>query len=157
MSRKTRWCEIAWAAAAFWALAACGVSTLDPAPVPLDAEPEADPDPDPSDAGSNVTDAQTGSEGSVFSCSVKAPTACPNPAPRYADVLPIFQQRCTGCHSGVADGPWPLTEYEHIADWQDIIRGAMIDCSMPPPDAGVPMTNDERLAILTWIRCALPP
>jgi hypothetical protein len=57
----------------------------------------------------------------------------------------------------VNDGPWPLTSYEHVANWQDIIRGAMLACTMPPADAGNLMTNDERMAILVWIRCALPP
>ena len=29
-------------------------------------------------------------------------------------------------------------------------------CDGPPPDAGVPMTNEERLTILTWLRCGFP-
>jgi hypothetical protein len=89
-------------------------------------------------------------------CTVRAPTACPEPPPRYADVLPIFEQRCIICHSGAPNGPWPLDGYEHIADWQDNIRSDMLDCSMPPFDAGVPITLEERMAILTWIRCGLP-
>jgi hypothetical protein len=86
---------------------------------------------------------------------VPAPTACPEPAPRYADVAPIFQQRCVICHSGW-EGPWPLNDYGHVADWQDSIRTNLLDCSMPPPDAGIPITVEERVAILTWIRCGLP-
>lgn len=90
------------------------------------------------------------------SCMVQAPTSCPSPAPTYEDVTPIFEARCIICHSGAIDGPWPLTAYEHVADWQDAIRAELLDCSMPPPDAGVPITKDERLAILNWIRCGLP-
>jgi hypothetical protein len=69
----------------------------------------------------------------------------------------IIERRCLGCHSGVPEGPWPLTTYEHVADWQDVVRTDLLDCSMPPPDAGVPITIDERIAILTWIRCGFPP
>lgn len=90
------------------------------------------------------------------SCSVPAPTSCPSPAPRYADVAPIFESRCVRCHAGEPGGPWSLADYGHVSDWQDTIRVSMRDCSMPPPDAGVPMTVEERVAILTWIRCGLP-
>ncbi|HEY7371170.1 MAG TPA: hypothetical protein VIF57_03260 [Polyangia bacterium] len=89
----------------------------------------------------------------VFVCSVQAPTACPDPPPRYADITPIVQQRCVPCHNGLPGGPWPLLQYSHLADWQDVIRGQMLDCSMPPPDAGVPMEDSERVTILTWILC----
>jgi predicted small lipoprotein YifL len=112
--------------------------------VPDDAEPS-DGGPDPLDGSPRPV-----------SCSVTAPTSCPDPPPRYADVQPIFEQRCILCHNGTNDGPWALTDYEHIADWQEIIRADLLDCTMPPVDAGVPITRDERLAILVWIRCALP-
>ena len=85
-----------------------------------------------------------------------APTSCPSPAPAYASVKPIFEQRCTTCHAGVPGGPWSLRDYEHIVDWADTIRGELLGCAMPPPDAGVPITKEERLAILTWIRCDTP-
>jgi hypothetical protein len=111
-------------------------------------------DADPSDAGPDPLDASPHSDAS---CSITAPTSCPDPPPHYADVEPIFRERCVYCHSGTNDGPWSLTDYEHIADWQDIIRGDLLDCTMPPVDASVPLTHDERMAILVWIRCALPP
>jgi hypothetical protein len=130
------------------ALAACGAKG------DLGAHPS---DVDPGDAGPG--EAGPGpSDGSPIpsSCGVMAPTSCPDPPPRYADVTPIFQQRCILCHNGTNDGPWALTDYEHIADWQEIIRADLLDCTMPPADAGVPITREERLAILVWIRCALP-
>lgn len=104
------------------------------------------------DAGGGSPDA--GQEPS--SCLVPAPTACPDPAPRYADVSPLFESRCVRCHNGTPGGPWSLADYAHVADWQDTIRSSLRDCSMPPPDAGVAMTVEERIAILTWIRCDLP-
>jgi hypothetical protein len=91
-------------------------------------------------------------------CTVSAPTMCPEPAPTFADVAPIFEQRCasSSCHSGFVGGPWPLDDYEHISDWQDVVRAEVVSCSMPPADANVPITDDERLTILNWIRCDLP-
>lgn len=89
-------------------------------------------------------------------CSVTAPTACPDPAPRYADVAPVLQAKCVTCHSGVAGGPWPLTDYEHVADWQNEIRAELLDCSMPPADAGAPITKEESTLLLNWVRCGAP-
>lgn len=90
-------------------------------------------------------------------CAVMAPTECPAPAPRYRDVATIVEQRCaTPCHSGVPDGPWPLIDYEHVADWADVVRASLLDCSMPPADGGVSITTNERLTILAWIRCGFP-
>jgi hypothetical protein len=106
------------------------------------------------DAGSQPEDG--GTDPLPTSCPVPAPTSCPDPAPHYPDVAPIFERRCVTCHAGAPGGPWSLKDYGHVADWQDTIRSNLRDCSMPPPDAGVPMTIEERLAILTWIRCGLP-
>ena len=91
-------------------------------------------------------------------CTVSAPTMCPDPAPTFADVTPIFERRCAiaGCHTGFVGGPWPLDTYEHIADWQDVVRAEVVSCSMPPADANVPITDEERLTILNWVRCGLP-
>jgi uncharacterized membrane protein len=81
--------------------------------------------------------------------------ACPTPALRYVDVKPIFDQRCISCHSPSWTGPWPLDTYGHVADWQDDIRTNLLRCSMPPPDAGIPITTEERRQILTWLACGL--
>jgi uncharacterized membrane protein len=89
-------------------------------------------------------------------CVSDAPTLCPATAPRYADVAPIIRARCATCHSGAADGPWPLDSYGHIADWQNEIRSELLRCTMPPLDASVALLPEERLTILTWLRCGLP-
>jgi hypothetical protein len=89
------------------------------------------------------------------------PTTCPTPRVTFDDVKPIFQARCvSACHNGVTPDPhipgatlWPLIERMHILDWQDSVRAMMADCSMPPPDAGVPMTIEDRRAIIEFIRC----
>jgi hypothetical protein len=103
----------------------------------------------------NEGDGGTGN-GEPPACSVPAPTACPDPAPRYADVAPIFERRCITCHNGTPGGPWALSDYAHISDWQDTVRSNIRDCSMPPPESESAMTLEERVAILTWIRCGLP-
>jgi uncharacterized membrane protein len=97
-------------------------------------------------------------DGGALVCTVEAPTACPDPAPTFADVQPIIQSRCTPCHNGVdPDGPWPLVTYRHVADWADVVRDEVLTCAMPPEDGGIPMTDEDRTAILTWIRCGYPP
>jgi hypothetical protein len=97
----------------------------------------------------------TTSDAGALVCTVQPPTVCPDPAPRWADVSPIFQSRCVECHNGMVGGPWPLMQYQHVADWSDLVRSMLVDCSMPPPDAGRPMTDEERVAILTWILCGV--
>jgi hypothetical protein len=93
-----------------------------------------------------------------------APMACPTPPVTYAKVEPIFQARCANiCHNGMTPDPtnnnipfWSLKDYQHVSDWRDTIRQVMVDCSMPPADAGVPLTVEERWAILEFLYCGLP-
>jgi len=89
-------------------------------------------------------------------CAIQAPTACPEPAPTYVDVEPIFGARCVVCHDGVANGPWPLNSYGHVASWRDSIRAVLLGCVMPPVDSGMSIPDQESLLILTWIRCGMP-
>jgi hypothetical protein len=82
----------------------------------------------------------------------------------YGNVKPIFDARCVSiCHNGTTPDPsapgtniWGLIDYAHIKDWSDTVRDTMASCEMPPADAGVPMTIEERRAILEFIRCGLP-
>ncbi len=89
-------------------------------------------------------------------CTGKLPTMCVAPRPTYADVAPIFGERCVTCHSGDPEGPWPLTSYEHVADWAETIRDDLRTCTMPPSDSGVELAEIERQEILMWIRCGSP-
>jgi hypothetical protein len=109
------------------------------------------------DAGADATAGDAGQAGETprVSCDVVAPSACVEPKPAYADVTPILQERCVLCHNGQAGGPWPLTTYGHVADWQNEIREMVSKCFMPPVDANVPMTAAEREKILMWIRCGV--
>ena len=103
------------------------------------------------DAAASVSDASA-----PRACTVSAPTSCPTPMPRYADVEPIFKQRCVVCHAPTGTGPWPLDDYQHVSDWQVDIRADLLSCSMPPPDAGLTIPPAESMQILTWLRCNLP-
>lgn len=105
-------------------------------------------------------EAGAGGEGGAYTppeCTVVAPTACPDPMPTYADVEPIFTERCVICHMGSADGPWPLNNYGHVSSWSVEIRAMLLDCSMPPPEERTPLPNELSSKILTWIRCGMPP
>ncbi len=102
-----------------------------------------------------TTDVSPGSDAAV-ECNVAAPSACPDPMPTYDTIEPIIEKHCLACHYGQPMGPWPLTSYEHVADWYDIIRGAMLNCTMPPPEATTTMTVAERTQLLEWLRCGYP-
>lgn len=107
------------------------------------AEPAGESDPDAAAPGPEV-------------CDVRAPTECTEPSSSYADVEPIIQARCVGCHDGTS-AEWPLTSYSHVADWAPDIRSMMLSCAMPPPESGLTMPTAEREALLRWIRCGFPP
>ena len=88
-------------------------------------------------------------------CEFTQPTECPDPAPHYADVEPIFQNTCQECHALDGD-QWPLDTYGHVADWNDLIRDELRSCTMPPPDSGVRLEAADRELILTWLLCGFP-
>lgn len=88
-------------------------------------------------------------------CTVEAPTGCTDPDLRYADIEPIIEERCLGCHDGRGE-QWPLTSYSHVANWFTQIRSMMLTCGMPPPESGLTMPVEEREKLLLWIRCDVP-
>lgn len=93
----------------------------------------------------------------AIECLTKAPTACAEPSPHYAaDIKPIVDSICINCHKGEKDGPWSLAAYEHLADWHDLLRTAMLKCNMPPVDSGYTMTLEQRQTMLNWLRCGFP-
>src|SRR6185312_14185331 len=109
-------------------------STADSSVAPvIDAGPPIDPGVDPTAAAIQA------------SCGISPPTDCPSPPPTYADLAPVIQTHCVPCHDGAtSQSQWPLTEYEHVADWADTIRDELIHCEMPPLDGGVVIAADDR-------------
>jgi hypothetical protein len=89
------------------------------------------------------------------SCPSDVPDACVQPAPTWAAVLPIIQARCGSCHKEDA-GQWPLNEYQYVIDWEPSFVGDIVACTMPPADAGIELTQDERTTLLNWIACGAP-
>lgn len=78
----------------------------------------------------------------------------------YQDVKPIVDAKCTMCH--VADGiaPFPLDNYEDIADRSGAVKDALIDGTMPPwpPNADCntyygdrSIDDTQRQTIVDWI------
>ena len=94
------------------------------------------------------------------SCTALDASVCTSPPPSFsADVMPIVNRACNAtCHApGV--GPWPFTSYDDVHDWETIIQGDIIRCSMPPADAAAAngvLTDSERATILDWMACGAP-
>jgi hypothetical protein len=95
---------------------------------------------------------------SVVSCDFSPPEACSAPDRGFATVMPVIERACGSCHDGADPaGPWPLTSYEDVTDWADLVRTDLSNCAMPPPASGVALSTAERGAIIDWILCGSPP
>jgi len=92
------------------------------------------------------------------SCPDDLPRSCPNPAPTFsADVSPLIQKHCAGCHSADGEEPnRPLINYDSITGSMDatarMVETQLVACAMPPSNQP-PLTAEERQAILGWIVC----
>jgi hypothetical protein len=96
----------------------------------------------------------------ALTCSaLDAGATCPTDGPTYeATIQPILARSCLpGCHDSSPDAAWPLTDFDDITAWSTYIESDLIRCTMPPPDAGVAITDDERNEIFTWLGCGTPP
>jgi len=92
------------------------------------------------------------------SCQNDLPTACPSPAPTFsADVAPLIQKYCAGCHSADGEEPKPLlVNYDSVTGSMDstarMVETQLVQCNMPPSDHPQ-LTSEERQTILGWIIC----
>jgi hypothetical protein len=92
-------------------------------------------------------------QSAVFIChDVDAGASCAGE--NYGTIKPIIDRACVPCHfdSDAPDASWPLTTYDDVREWDDQIRIDVLNCSMPPRDAGVTMTDNERARVVNWIR-----
>lgn len=116
----------------------------------------------PSSGGGRIVDAgrdaRTDARPPSGGCAVDPVTKCPSPKPSYkSDVVPIMNAKCMSCHSGAdANGPWPLTDLQEIVDWKTQFIRDVQTCTMPPLDAGVPLTAEESATLLGWLVCGAP-
>jgi hypothetical protein len=63
-----------------------------------------------------------------------------------ADIAPIVQRRCAGCHIEGGFGPMPLTHYREARNWSRAISEHAIDGLMPPwpAAAGIGDFDNDR-------------
>jgi hypothetical protein len=91
------------------------------------------------------------------SCTATTHPVCPASTPHYADVEPILQKSCIPCHPGPPGATqWPLTAYDDITPWADVIQDQLCENAMPPADGGIGIDPSDRLTILDWVQCGAP-
>src|SRR5262245_2011693 len=85
-----------------------------------------------------------GSGGDGDSCSAEVPGSCPSSAPSYkTDIRPIFQSRCTSCHTSAGSQPDPLLDtHAGVSKDKDRVKTELTECAMPP-SGSTPITAEE--------------
>ncbi len=62
-----------------------------------------------------------------------------------ASVQPIFERRCTGCHTSDGFGPMPLETYDQARQWGAAIKQQVLEgrCrrGRPPADSAISRTT----------------
>lgn len=100
-------------------------------------------------------------------------TPTPGPPPSFAnDVMPILEERCSGCHSGDTTlGGWDMTTHDSVINSGDHgpgvvpedpegsllvrkIKGIQSVGTIMPPSG--PMAQDEIQVIIDWIAAGAP-
>lgn len=80
--------------------------------------------------------------------------ACDGSPPRdVREVLPIFEKRCFGCHTGdgVAAEEHDFSHVEALRAARGTIADEIATCSMPPRSR---LDDSEASALLLWATCA---
>ena len=109
--------------------------------------------------------ASFGCQKSGVECMPPPVVACPDGGgPSFeTDVLPIFQQVCDNCHA--PDAPKADRQTPYLTNYQQIYgpsagseAGAINiqvfdNCAMPPANAPVPLSDDQRQTLLVWLAC----
>jgi len=88
-------------------------------------------------------------------CSHSAPATCDSAAPSFdADVRPVLEKRCFGCHTGdgAAAEEHDFSRMDHLLAARPTIVDEVATCSMPPKS---PLEDAEANVILRWAGC--PP
>ena len=90
-------------------------------------------------------------------CPNDLPGACPSPAPSWSrEVSRVVGRSCTPCHSPTgAVANRPLGTWAEVFAQRQPVLTQVYSCRMPN-DGGVPLTVDERQAVLGWLVCGAP-
>jgi len=107
--------------------------------------------------------ASFGCRKSGVECMPPPVVACPDGGgPSFeGDVLPIFHAVCNSCHAPEAPEvtvPY-LTDYQQIhgaVEAHEIVTQVFDDCAMPPANAPVPLSDDQRQTLFLWLSCGAP-
>ena len=97
-------------------------------------------------AGQSVSQPITDAPGCLIG---RLPRVEPHGDVTYSNqVSRILQQRCVNCHRPGEIGPFPLTTYDEVVGWSDMIREVVSEGRMPPwfaDPAHGKYSNDARL------------
>ncbi|HEY2218884.1 MAG TPA: hypothetical protein VGH35_06055 [Gaiellaceae bacterium] len=104
---------------------------------------------------------------SLAACLVFAATVSGGPSVTYANVAPIFADKCAGCHTVGGIAPFPLTTARDARKYADLIAAVTQARIMPPWPPGVDspafvgqshrrLTGPELGAIAQWVKEGAP-
>jgi uncharacterized membrane protein len=111
------------------------------------------------DANDGTGEGGAGGGPATGSCPSDLPSDanCPQAAPSYAGVVAgILEQRCQGCH--YPQNPFSsvvLSDYQRVFAARRTSLSLVYGCDMPPAEA-LPLSTEERRALLAWFVCGAP-
>ncbi|MEZ4321357.1 MAG: hypothetical protein R3F61_28040 [Myxococcota bacterium] len=85
---------------------------------------------------------------------------CGSSGPTYAEVAPIIESNCVGCHRDGAIAPFPLTTYDEVFAVKELVADAVASGRMPPWQASdecnqyqnnTDLTPDSKQMLLDWL------
>ena len=83
----------------------------------------------------------------------------------YADAKPVIDAKCAQCHLEDGIGPMPLTTYDEVERFGDLVRAAIDSGTMPPWTAtdecgeyigDRSLSDDQKAMLLAWIDDDMP-
>lgn len=98
----------------------------------------------------------------LFACNGEDPTEAPT---YYADTKSIVDARCASCHQPGDVGPFPLTSYQEVKDFEASFRASIENDTMPPwqPSddcsdyvGNFDLTAAEKDTLLAWLDAGAP-
>ena len=114
-------------------------------------------------AGKDVSIPTTDAAGCLIG---RVPKIAPRGDVTYSNqIARIFQNQCVECHRPGEIGPFPMTSYDEVSGWGEMIQEVIDDGRMPPwhanPAHGVfrnerRLTPEEKQLIATWVANGQP-